>query len=300
MTPVELEAMSPDQRAATDRLAVRAFQVLSFGCIVRCEDRGTGETLDRLLEPFRVDHLRTPGATYSLLGLPDGPSAFGLFEADRCIRRSHSPDLLLELVLWDLNRRAIASVEDRIVLHAAAASRGGRALLLPGGPDAGKTTTVAGLVRAGFDYLTDEAALIDPEALEMHPYPRPLSLSGRSERMVLGARGSGRRRGANVHVVPDDLRPRAIGRRCAVDTIVFPRYVEDAETSIERLPRAEALEGLVRAAFNLPAWGPKGFEALGELVRRAACFTLTIGDLPTAVRSIESVVRASGMPSRPR
>jgi hypothetical protein len=49
-------------------------------------------------------------------------------------------------------------------------------LVFAGVMEAGKTTLVAGLVRAGFGYLTDEAGAIERETLLIQPYPKPLSL----------------------------------------------------------------------------------------------------------------------------
>ena len=44
--------------------------------------------------------------------------------------------------------------------------------------ESGKTTLTAGLVRAGFDYLSDEAVAFDWDTLDIVPYAKPLSIDG--------------------------------------------------------------------------------------------------------------------------
>src|SRR6266576_744062 len=78
-------------------------------------------------------------------------------------RVAETTGLLTDYLLWDVNARTIERTDGYLAIHAAAASLGGAGILLPAPPDSGKTTTVAGLVRAGCSYLTDEAALVDPE-----------------------------------------------------------------------------------------------------------------------------------------
>ena len=78
-------------------------------------------------------------------------------------------------VLGEVNAAAIDSVPRQLVLHAGAVASAAGALVLPAGPNRGKSTLTAALVRAGMAYLTDEAAAITPEGL-CRPYPKAIAL----------------------------------------------------------------------------------------------------------------------------
>ena len=67
-----------------------------------------------------------------------------------------------------------------MLVHAGAVEWDGHAALFPAPMESGKTTLVAGLVRAGARYLSDEAAAIDPETLLVHPFPKSLTIGAGS------------------------------------------------------------------------------------------------------------------------
>src|SRR5207249_11214278 len=118
-------------------------------------------------------------------------------------------------ILQDVSNRAIERARHHLVIHSGAVSWHGRAVMLPAPPDSGKTTLSAALTRAGFSYLTDEAALIDPTTGAIHPFPRALCM----ERPTLRAMPElietlppecGDLSREHYHVRPDDLREGAV------------------------------------------------------------------------------------------
>jgi hypothetical protein len=76
------------------------------------------------------------------------------------------PVLTLPLIEM-LKRRGLYSV------HAAGLSLGGRAVLVAGTSGAGKTTLTIALVRAGFDFLSDDMLFLSKQtgALQVHAFP---------------------------------------------------------------------------------------------------------------------------------
>lgn len=65
---------------------------------------------------------------------------------------------------------------DLLFLHAACFEKGGKATLFLGQPGAGKSTLSLHLVEAGFSYLSDELAPIDPTNLAVWPYQKKIWL----------------------------------------------------------------------------------------------------------------------------
>src|SRR5690606_33425082 len=113
------------------------------------------------------------------------------------------------------------------------------------------TTTVAGLVRAGFRYLTDEAVAIDPDTMLALPYPKAMSVNRGSWQAL------GDLRPPHAHFVAGQwqlparsIRPDAVAEPSSVRFAVLPRYRPGATTSLEPVSRAEMLVQLADSAFH--------------------------------------------------
>jgi hypothetical protein len=251
--------------------------------------------LHRFLAPFEAD-VGDGACTYELRREAGEPRPWAVVRDGQALVRGSVPATILEFVLWDVSRNAIGSAHGFFSVHAAAASWRGRGILLPAPPDSGKSTLVAGLTKAGCAYLTDEAALIDPETASVHPFPRSLWLEKASIDAVFGpdAEALRWRTGRQFHVRPADLRPRAIGRPCPIRYVVAPAYASGSATSLVPITRAEALTALARQSFHLGRFGGDGVRLLGRVVESAECFRAQVGDLDEAVELIMRMVAGSG------
>jgi HprK-related kinase A len=191
------------------------------------------------------------------------------------------------LVEWGLNWCIGRRTHRWVVLHAAVLERGGRALLLPAQPGAGKSTLCAALAYSGWRFFSDEFALIDPDTHVITPVPRPISLKEASIEII-------RRRHPDVVYTRENYdvekarfvhaRPPADSVRRAHETavpgwIVLPRYVAGSRTTLEAMPRARALMELADQSFNYNYLGIRGFRALEHVVRRSQCYRLEYSDL---------------------
>lgn len=85
-------------------------------------------------------------------------------------------DALLALEL-DLHQYVGEQARERLFVHAGVVGWGGRAIVLPGRPMAGKSTLVSALLRAGATYYSDECAALDRQG-RVHPFPRRLAMRG--------------------------------------------------------------------------------------------------------------------------
>jgi hypothetical protein len=241
----------------------------------------------RFLAPFEVTTTQD-GALYELRHEPGTEKAWAVYLDGGSLSRGRTPSLILEHTLWDVSTKAIGSEHGCLAVHAAAASWRGAGIVMPAPPESGKSTLVAGLTRAGGSYLSDEAALIEPGTQLLHPFPRSLWLARPSFEAVFPGEPFPTRwtTGREFHVRPADLRPRAIGRPCPVGLVIAPRFVRGGPTSLEPIPRAEALTTLARNAFHLDRFAGSGIELLGRVVEGATCFRLTYGDLTSAVAAV--------------
>ncbi len=179
-------------------------------------------------------------------------------------------------------------------IHAAALLRGGSCVLLPAAPGSGKSTLAAGLLAAGFHYLSDESALLEEPGLEVRPVPLALTVKPGSVPLLeplypgLGALAAHQREDGEVvrYLAP----PRRAqlpdpDRTYPISTLVFPRVAE--RTSLRSLPRPEALRRLLAQCLVLPAGlDPVRVRRLVAWLRGLRCFELATGPLPEAVAAV--------------
>jgi hypothetical protein len=269
-------------------------RALGFDFGVRVMDPVLGSYLEQIL--VQEKHDGPPLHLYSVVDRGAGrPGRFPIyFDGDRAVTLK-TPGFALSYLLWHINQNVVEHTTDLLLFHASAVERDGVAVLFPAPMESGKTTLAAGLVRAGFRYLTDEAVAIDPETLLVQPYPKALSVDPGSWEVLADLRPKVPDEvraylGAQWHVRPADIRPDAVAPPCAARFVIAPRYERGAATSLRRIRPAEALSVLAENSFNLARHGARGFAALGRAVQGCVGYRLTVGDLGEACRLVSDLV----------
>jgi hypothetical protein len=300
MEPVDLREL--DDR---DWPFDRRFRALDYAFRVRSDLEGADHVVGRLLAHFADASIGGDVPTYTLThrlspGLDEERSTYcyELFQDDESIQRVPKPGSMLDWVILDSTRQAVEHADPYLAVHAAVASLDGQAVLMPAPPDSGKTTLVAGLTRAGFQFMSDEVALIEPDTALVHPYLRPLLVEPSSMAVLPGLVSDlpllyERFRGVRYHVAAEDLRTGAIGSPCPVAFVVLPAYRPGSETRLRPLSRASALIRIAGQLFNRARLDEPGIQALAEVVRRAECFELPIGDLGDAIGEVQGLFERS-------
>jgi hypothetical protein len=202
--------------------------------------------------------------------------------------RSH----VLAMLLWHVNVEATQRTRGtHTVLHAAAAARGGQAIVLPAPMDSGKTTIVAGLVQDGFGYLTDEAAAVSVDDLHVEPFPKSLSIDAGSWAVLAPLRDHDVGQLPAQWIVPvSSLQSGWLATRTPVAAVVVPRYQRGAKTALEPMPRSEAVVAMASAAFNFDVAPEAHLDVFSRIAGESGCYRLTIGSLPRAVELISDLM----------
>jgi hypothetical protein len=273
----------------------RRFRIRSHTVEVRCDPPELLEAFDRLLHDFssdgdgarRVYELRSQGH--------DDPSGFVLDRDGRRLRTARWPDGLVDIVLWEIFQDALRDELGSVAIHAGALSYHGRGIVFPAPMNEGKTTLVGALVCEGFDYLSDEAALIGTGG-RLLPFRKPLTFEPGSYDLLPKLReltqgGPGLRR---RHVVADDLRAGSAGAPCEIAWVVPFSRRAGARTTLEPLTRGDALAALAKNSFNLHRLGARGIDTLGSVIRGATALHLQVGELQDAVQAILGLVDTTG------
>jgi HprK-related kinase A len=279
-----------------------AFRCLDFEFAIEATDSALQELVNHLYEPCR--YTGKPATTFTLEeGGRGGAPTTSLFEGDQRVHVTAQPSLALAYLVWLINRRVVEKSDSMLLLHAAAAEHKEHAVLLPAPSGFGKSTLVAGLVTAGFHYLTDDLCAIAPTNLRAQPYPKPIAIA--SDTMHLFARADeplipeSRRRyvGEDAYVCAADLGGTASVHECAVRLVIFPRYAADAPIELRPLSRANTLVMLAEQSFNLDDFGSSALFAIANVLRSCACYQLRYGDIDAAVELISNLL-GDGMPAR--
>ncbi len=203
-------------------------------------------------------------------------------------------DRAFAVLLWHVNAEVVRRSTLRYPLvHAAAAVSHGVAVLLPAPAESGKTTTVAGLVRAGFGYLTDEVVAIDPDTLLAQPYPRALCVDRGSWEVLADLRPPhGDRMTGQWQLPPRSIRADAVSEAVPVRLIVVPTYIRDAMTELVGVSKGEMLVRLADSTFQFQSAPQRNLDVLAQVLEQADCYRLTLSDLADGIRLIADLVRS--------
>lgn len=279
----------------------RPFQALGHRFVIRATEPGIGSFFEGIYDSLPT--AQAPATIYSIVDSGSDPTSRRLYVDGRLVGSIDRLSWLVRYLTWHVNHEVIGRSSAYVLIHAAMASRDGIGVLLPGAPEAGKTTLAAGLVRAGFQYLTDEAAAIDPTTLEVEPYPKPLSIDPGSWEILADLAPHQDELSKGFHdgqwqVRPDSIRPEAVAGRIAVSVIVFPSFQKGRATTFEPVKGSEALLRLVGQTFRFQEDGRRNFQVLGRMLRRIPSFELVSGDLDASCAAVLAAVdelRMEGM-----
>ncbi len=273
------------------------YQAGDLRFVVTTDDRDVADELRRILRSLEAPTIEPceptvrPFVRYFVVRRPTGWSL--LFGSDGQLLplgRRNDVSLVVSTILWHLNQQIVARCDGSVALHAGAISGATGAAIFPGVSNAGKSTLVAGLVRSGYGYLSDEIAMLDPETFTVAPIPKALAFDPGSfavfpdaEPTVAPPFAFGLAR--KWHVDPEVLGH--VGEPGTVRIIVAPQYSPSATPALERLTEREALDVLIGSAFRLDA---SGFAYLATLATTVPAYRLTSGDLDATLALIEPLL----------
>lgn len=217
--------------------------------------------------------------------IAEGRSLFGLFPRNESVA-------MLE---WGLNACVCAWAHDFMIIHAAIVAQQNAALVMPGGPGAGKSTLATALVARGWRLLSDELTLIRPHGGEAVPLVRPISLKNESieiasriiENPVFGPICDVRRKGRMAHLKPD-FQSVACGQKPAYPRVfVLPSFNRDGLTYLQPISRAQTFVSVAENALNYGVLHQLGFEALALVISRSQGYRLQYSEVDSAVDELE-------------
>lgn len=202
---------------------------------------------------------------------------------------------------WGMNWCIASHAHHYLMLHAAVLERsGGRALILPGDPGAGKSTLTAALMLDGWRLLSDELALIDRHDGLLYGLARPVSLKNASidvirahaASAVLGEVARDTHKGTVSHLRSTPQSVDRVGEPARPAWIVFPRWKRDAPARLTPHPKSAAFLHLASHAFNYSQLGALGFTLTARLMDACDCWDFEYGELSEALALFRGLAQA--------
>ena len=168
-----------------------------------------------------------------------------------------------------------------MALHAAALSRNGRAVVLPGRSGAGKSTLSTWLTKRGFNYLTDELVFIRENSRAVEYFTRPINikqwgLDAVNSEIDLKAHAGDTLTSQQVTMIPPHLlNPDNQFEAAQLELILFPLHQKEVELELLRLSKAQAGLALMECLVNARNLNGHGFNEATRLAREVPAYRLT-------------------------
>ena len=205
-----------------------------------------------LLHPV-LAHLEQPGASDISFDLIPAGDATILYCDKLPLEACASDQMLVPMAYACIWMTTLRRHEFFLNIHAGVLRSPAGCVLLPAPPGSGKSTLTAALVHTGFDYFSDEVALLSGNGLHVAPFPQAICLkeSGipavaafcpEAARLPLHLRADGK------HVAYLPPPPERLPKSDATGTVralIFSRYAAGAETRCTTLPKTTALARLL-------------------------------------------------------
>lgn len=215
----------------------------------------------------------------------------------------HAPPLFE----WGWNFCIAGRANQFLILHNAVVAKKGRALILPGIPGSGKSTLCAALVLRGWQLLSDEFALVDPNDGRIAPLARPIALKNESIQAIrsfeptaiLGPSFPKTRKGTVAHLQPPVSSVEQMDCPVLPHWVVCPQFQQGGETVLEKLPKSHAFLRVAANAFNYETRGVSGFQSVTRIIKKCDCFDLRFTSLSAAVSILEDLVDSKEAESLP-
>jgi HprK-related kinase A len=178
-----------------------------------------------------------------------------------------------------------------VMLHCATLERGGKVMILPGMPGAGKSTLCAALVHRGWRLLSDEFGLLRTRDMVLMAMPRPISLKNESISVIrefapearIGPRFYGTAKGTVAHVVPPVDQIARAKERAPPGLIVVPQWGAGIPLDLIKITRTTAFVQLASNAFNYELRGADAFQAISQITRECGLYSLRYSNLDDAI-----------------
>ena len=254
--------------------------VISFAgqCLAVKYHPSVAALIDFLYQDANVDPEATPDVTLTIDA--DGEH-LTLQQGEQNLYRGSDESELATTLIQQTIYHWIDKNKDGMALHAAALSKNGKGVILPGASGRGKTTLSTWLATKGYNYLTDEYVFIRENTNLIQAFSRPPNVKVKGIDALdsyfdVSAHEDQTIQSSQVAMIPTRLlNPNNKNEEAVVSLIVFPNYKESSEFELEKLSKARAGLTLMECLVNARNLNGHGFSEATRLVRDTPAYLLT-------------------------
>ena len=234
--------------------------------------------IEFLYQDANADPAASPDVTLTIA--TDGDQLSLRQDTQNLYRGSDESELATTLIQQTIYH-LIDKNKDGMALHAAALSKDGKGIILPGASGRGKTTLSTWLATKGYNYLTDEYVFIGENTNIIQAFSRPPNVKVKGIAALdsyfdINAHEDQTIQSSQVAMIPPRLlNPNNKNEEAVVSLIVFPNYKESSEFELEKLSKARAGLSLMECLVNARNLNGHGFREVTRLVRDTPAYLLT-------------------------
>jgi hypothetical protein len=197
-----------------------------------------------------------------------------------------------------INVATLDSEPGLLHLHAGAAARGDRAVLVAADRGTGKSTTIAHLVNRGWEFITDEMVRLYPDKPDVGGTPKPLTVKPGGTALLPHLEPfmipPGDSDAHGLRFVPMGAAGAEIQTRATSQVVVLLKRETAPEPAIEPLVRplhpADAVVGLMQETLDADRFG-RAAVRLAELAASSHCVEMVRGTPERTAAKIEELAR---------
>lgn len=224
------------------------------------------------------------GQIVARLGVYCEENKYQLTDEGEIIKEDTSLHSIVSYLNYEVVLRLIKARPELLWLHAGAAVRRERAVLISGLSGRGKSTLVTSLCERGWSFMSDDIVPLDPNSSRVAPFPQtPAVREQYNEEYPLDRLGEVSKRSI-------ELKPEVVWRESMpVCAIVFPKYSLHSQTELIVCSPANAALELLQNCMNFVHHGERALRYIRDLVKRLPAFHLPYSNKALAADLIAQV-----------
>ncbi len=190
---------------------------------------------------------------------------------------------------------AARALDDKLLFHAAVLGRAGKVVIFPGETGTGKTTLAAVLARQGWQFFSDELAVMDSERLTITSFPLPMSIKTGAVPIIepfypgLGKAGKYLRPDGKIvrYLAPPLEAPADGSEQAEIAAIIFPFYQAGSPPRLTKTAKIIALRRLARTGSSQRELLAVDVQALITVIEDTPCYDMFYADIQQAALLLE-------------